>query len=596
MISAEQQRTLYCGEFTSDKNIGKRHTVNGWVLNYRDHGGLTFVDVRDRTGLMQLVFDPETDPEAHNIAKKLRHEDVISASGVVMKRGEGMENPKLATGRYELKIDSIVVLNKSKTPPFQIDDTEINEESRLKYRYVDLRRPFMYRNLLMRHKIAQSIRRFLDEEGFLEVETPMLNKSTPEGARDFLVPSRLHHGEFYALPQSPQIFKQILMVGGLEKYYQLTKCFRDEDLRADRQPEFTQVDIEASFITMNDIINTMDKMFTRILKENYNIEIKTPIRKMTWQEAMDKYATDRPDLRFGMEIVDVTEVVKDSEFKVFKAVTADGGMVKCLPVPEGDRLSRKDLDSLIAYVGKYGSKGMAWMRMRDGKLESNIVKYFSETVQKRLIETTGIKDGGALLFIASTSKKIVYDSISNLRLEIGRRFGLLDKKKFEFVWIIDFPLFQWNEDEGRFDSVHHPFTAPKLADINKLDTDPGAVLSDSYDLVLNGIELGGGSIRINQTELQKKIFEVLKISAEDAEIKFGFLLEALSYGAPPHGGIAFGLDRIVMEFEGLDNIRDVIAFPKTQKGLDLMSETPSAVAPEQLKELGIRLSEAKANR
>lgn len=596
MITKEQQRTLYCGEFTKDEYVGQRHTVNGWVLNYRDHGGLTFVDIRDRSGLVQLVFDPETDPEAHAQAKKLRSEDVISAGGTVLLRGTGLENPRLATGKYEIKIDTISVLNKSKTPPFQVDEDEINEEVRLKYRYIDLRRPAMFRNIWMRHRIAQSARGFLNDEGFIEVETPMLNKSTPEGARDFLVPSRLHHGSFYALPQSPQIFKQILMVGGLEKYYQVTKCFRDEDLRADRQPEFTQVDIEMSFITMEDIIQTMSRMFTRILKDNYQINIPTPIRRMTWQDAMDKYATDRPDLRFGMEIVDVTSIVKDSQFQVFQTVTGKGGMVKCLPVPEGDRLSRKDLDDLIAFVGKYGSKGMAWMRVKDGKLESNIVKYFDDNVQKRLIEATGIKDGGALLFIGDVKSKVVYDSICNLRLEIGRRFGLLDKKKLEFVWIVDFPLFLWDEEAGRFDSVHHPFTAPKLEDVDKLKTDPGAVLSDSYDLVLNGIELGGGSIRISDSEVQSTIFDILKISREDAQVKFGFLLEALSYGAPPHGGIAFGLDRVVMMLEGLDSIRDVIAFPKTQKGIDLMSECPSAVTGDQLAELGIRVFEAPKNK
>ncbi len=596
MITKEQQRTLYCGEFTKDEYVGKRHTVNGWVLNYRDHGGLTFVDVRDRSGLVQLVFDPETDPEAQAAAKRLRAEDVISASGTVLLRGAGLDNPRLATGKYEIKIDTLTVLNKSKTPPFQVDEAEINEEVRLKYRYIDLRRPAMYRNIYMRHRIAQSARAFLNEEGFIEVETPMLNKSTPEGARDFLVPSRLHHGSFYALPQSPQIFKQILMVGGLEKYYQITKCFRDEDLRADRQPEFTQIDIELSFITMEDIIQYMSRMFTKILKENYDIKLPNPIRRMTWQDAMDKYGCDRPDLRFGMEIVDVTEIVKDSQFQVFQTVTGKGGMVKCLPVPEGDRLSRKDLDDLIAFVGKYGSKGMAWMRVKDGKLESNIVKYFDDSVQERLIKATGIKDGGALLFIGDTKSKVVYDSICNLRLEIGRRFGLLDKKRLEFVWIVDFPLFQWDEEAQRFDSVHHPFTAPKLEDLDKMKTDPGAVLSDSYDLVVNGIELGGGSIRISDADVQQTVFDILKISREDAQVKFGFLLEALSYGAPPHGGIAFGLDRVVMEFEGLDNIRDVIAFPKTQKGIDLMSECPSPVTGEQLSDLGIRVFEAPKNK
>lgn len=596
MITKEQQRTLYCGEFTKDTYVDERHVINGWVLNYRDHGGLTFVDVRDRTGLIQLVFDPQTDPEAHQIAKKLRSEDVISASGIVMFRSDENKNPKLATGKYEVKIDHIEVLNKSKTPPFQVDEEDVNEETRLRYRYLDLRRNFMIRNLTMRHKITHTIRNFLNDHRFLEIETPILNKSTPEGARDFLVPSRIHHGDFYALPQSPQIYKQILMVGGMERYYQIARCFRDEDLRADRQPEFTQIDLEMSFVTMDDVLHLMDQLIVDVLKENYNIDVSLPIRRMDYQDAIDKYGIDRPDLRFGMEIKDVSEAVKDCEFKVFNSVLSNGGMIKCLPVPDGDRLSRKDFDDLIKFVGRYGSKGMAWMRVRNGKLESNIVKYFSEEVQQKIIETTGAKEGYALLFIGDVSKKVVYDSISNLRLEIGDRFGLRTKDKLEFVWVVDFPLFDWNEEENRYDSVHHPFTAPKVEDIEKLDSDPASVRSDSYDLVLNGIELGGGSIRIHTKDVQSKIFRLLNISEEDAKEKFGFLLDALSYGAPPHGGLAFGLDRMVMEFEGLSNIRDVIAFPKTQKGQDLMADAPSAVAPEQLRDLGIKAFEAKKNR
>ncbi len=596
MITKEQQRTIYCGEVKDDSLAGKRITINGWVQNYRDHGDLTFLDVRDRTGIVQLVFDPKTDPHAHSIAKKVRSEDVITASGIVNFRTEENINPKIPTGRFEVKCDTIEILSKSKTPPFQIDMEEINEEVRLKYRYLDIRRPFMFKNLYARHKIVTTVRNFLNENGFIEVETPILNKSTPEGARDFLVPSRLSHGKFYALPQSPQIFKQLLMVGGIEKYYQIAKCFRDEDLRADRQPEFTQIDIEMSFITQDDIINLMEKMIAKVLKDNYNIEIKLPIRRMTYKEAMDKYASDRPDLRFGLEIVDVTNIGLKSDFAVFKTVAEKGGMIKCLPVPQGNNLSRKDLDDLIAFVGKYGAKGMAWMRVKDGKLESNIVKYFSEQVQKELMEVTNAKEDYTLLFIGDTSKKIVYDSISNLRLNIAERFNLKDKNKLEFVWIIDFPLFEWNEEENRYDSVHHPFTAPLIEDLELLDKDPLKVRSQAYDLVLNGIELGGGSIRIHNTELQKKIFSLLNISEEEAAHKFGFLLEALSYGAPPHGGLAFGLDRMVMEFEGLSNIRDVIAFPKTQKGTDLMCDSPSEVTQKQLEELGIKIVEYKANK
>ena len=596
MILKEQQRTNFCGEFIKPDMVGKRVTVNGWVLNYRDHGDLTFVDLRDRSGYVQLVFDPQANPDAHGAAKKLRHEDVVAAVGTVLKRNPDLANPKMPTGEYEIKIDTLWVLNKSKTPPFQMDEPEINEEVRLRYRYLDFRRPQMYNNLLMRSKMAVTMRNFLDENGFLEVETPILNKSTPEGARDFLVPSRMHNGQFYALPQSPQLFKQILMVGGIERYYQIARCFRDEDLRADRQLEFTQIDIEMSFVTEDDIIEMMSKMIARVVKDNYNIDIKLPIRRMTHKDAIDKYGIDRPDLRFGMEIVDVTDTVKDCEFQVFKNVEANKGMIKCLPVPEGSRLSRKDLDDLIAFVGRYGSKGMAWMRVKDGKLESNIVKYFSDDIQKKLIEVTGAKEDYALLFIGDANSKVVYDSIANLRLEIGERFGLRDKGKFELVWVVDFPLFSWNADENRWDAVHHPFTAPKLDHIPLLDTDPGAVLSDAYDLVMNGIELGGGSIRIHDPEIQSKVFRLINIDDESAKVKFGFLLDALSYGAPPHGGLAFGFDRIVMLFQKLDSIREVIPFPKTQKGQCLMSDTPSEVTKPQLEELGIKVVEVKANK
>jgi aspartyl-tRNA synthetase len=505
-------------------------------------------------------------------------------------------NPKLKTGAYEVKIDRIDFLNRSKTPPFQMDQEDVSEEVRLKYRYLDIRRPAMYDNLYKRHKITQTVRRFLDEHGFLEVETPILNKSTPEGARDFLVPSRLSHGKFYALPQSPQIFKQLLMVGGIERYYQIARCFRDEDLRADRQPEFTQIDIEMSFVRQEDIMSLMEQMVAKVLEENYGIKVSLPFPQMTYQEAMEKYGIDRPDIRFGMELVDVTEVVKESEFSVFRSVAEKGGMIKCLPVPDGDRLSRKDLDDLIAFVGKYGAKGMAWMRVKDGKLESNIVKYFSEPIQKKLLEVTGAKENYTLLFVGDIKKKVVYDSMANLRLHLGERFGLRKKGELKFLWVVDFPLFEWNEEENRYDSVHHPFTAPKLEDMSLLETDPLKVRSDAYDLVLNGIELGGGSIRIHDMQLQAKIFELLKISPTEAREKFGFLLDALEFGAPPHGGLAFGLDRMVMEFQGLSNIRDVIAFPKTQKGTDLMCDSPSEVTPKQLEELGIKVVEYKANK
>ncbi|MFN4216887.1 MAG: aspartate--tRNA ligase [Brevinematales bacterium] len=596
MIRREQQRTHFCGEICETALVNKRVTLTGWVQNYRDHGGLMFIDLRDRSGIVQLVFDPQTNPEAHEIAKKARHEDVISVSGVVQNRSPENVNPKIKTGAYEVKIDRIEFLNRSKTPPFQMDQEDVSEEVRLKYRYLDIRRPAMYDNLYKRHKITQTVRRFLDEHGFLEVETPILNKSTPEGARDFLVPSRLSHGKFYALPQSPQIFKQLLMVGGIERYYQIARCFRDEDLRADRQPEFTQIDIEMSFVRQEDIMGLMEQMVARVLEENYGIQVSLPFPQMTYQDAMEKYGIDRPDIRFGMELVDVTEVVKESEFSVFRSVAEKGGMIKCLPVPDGDRLSRKDLDDLITFVGKYGARGMAWMRVKDGKLESNIVKYFSESIQRKLLEVTEAKENYTLLFVGDVKKKVVYDSMANLRLHLGERFGLRKKDQLKFLWVVDFPLFEWNEEENRYDSVHHPFTAPKLEDMPILETDPLRVRSDAYDLVLNGIELGGGSIRIHDMQLQAKIFELLKISPVEAREKFGFLLDALEFGAPPHGGLAFGLDRMVMEFQGLSNIRDVIAFPKTQKGTDLMCDSPSEVTPKQLEELGIKVVEYKANK
>lgn len=596
MIQRTQQRTHFCGEVSQLSLVNTRITLTGWVQNYRDHGGLMFIDLRDRSGIVQLVFDPQTNPEAHEIAKKARHEDVLSVSGVVQNRLPENVNPKLKTGNYEVKIDRIEFLNRSKTPPFQMDQEEVSEEIRLKYRYLDLRRPFMYDNLYKRHKITQTVRRFLDEHGFLEVETPILNKSTPEGARDFLVPSRLSHGKFYALPQSPQIFKQLLMVGGIERYYQIARCFRDEDLRADRQPEFTQIDIEMSFVRQEDVISLMEQMVAKVLEENFGITLSLPIPQISYQHALEKYGIDRPDLRFGMELVDVTEVVKESEFSVFKTVVEKGGMIKCLPVPEGDRLSRKDLDDLIVFVGKYGAKGMAWMRVKGGKLESNIVKYFSDSIQEKLIEVTGAKENYTLLFVGDVKKKVVYDSMANLRLHLGERFGLRKKGAFAFVWVVDFPLFDWNEEENRYDAVHHPFTAPKREDLPFLETDPLQVRSDAYDLVLNGIELGGGSIRIHDMQLQEKIFELLQISREEAREKFGFLLEALEFGAPPHGGLAFGLDRMVMEFQGLSNIRDVIAFPKTQKGTDLMCDSPSEVTQKQLEELGIKIVEYRANK
>ena len=597
LLSPDKKRTQFCGEITEDKYLDQVIVVNGWVNHYRDHGDLVFIDLRDRSGIIQLVFDPTDNAKAHELSKTLRREDVIGAKGILRKRGEGLENPRIPTGKYELVCTELFVFNRSKTPPFDVTTGEkINEEARLKYRYIDIRSPFMYDNLLKRSEITNSIRSSMQEGGFLEVETPILTKSTPEGARDFLVPSRVHKGSYFALPQSPQIFKQLLMIGGIERYYQIARCFRDEDLRADRQPEFTQLDVETSFMTAEDIQTLIENMLSKMMKTVYNREIKTPFLRMTYKDAMDKYGVDRPDMRFAMEVVDVSDIVKSCEFSVFTNVTAKGGMVKCLPVPNGDKLSRKDLDELIAFVGNYGAKGMAWMRVKEGVLESNIVKYFSPEIQAELLKKTEAQNGHALLFIADNSDRVVYDAIGNLRLEVGERFNLRPKDQFSFLWVVDFPLFEKDTESNRWNSVHHPFTSPHEEDIDKLMTDTGSVRANAYDVICNGTELGGGSIRIATSDMQSKIFELLNISPEEAEEKFGFLLEALANGAPPHGGIALGLDRMVMIFQQLDSIRDVIAFPKTQKATCVLMDAPSGVDQQQLLDLSIKNIEVQVNR
>jgi aspartyl-tRNA synthetase len=581
-------RTYWCGDVRKS-HVDEERILNGWVNRRRDHGGVIFIDLRDRSGHVQLVFNPEHDKGCHELAEKLRSEDVLGIKGkVLLRTGENI-NPKMETGEIEVMVLELQVFNKSKNPPFMVDDDiATNEEQRMTYRYLDLRRPKMFNNILMRHNISKCVRNFLNENGFIDIETPMLNKSTPEGARDFLVPSRLNPGHFYALPQSPQIFKQILMVSGIERYYQIVKCFRDEDLRADRQPEFTQIDLEMSFVTSDIILDLMDKMFKDLLKECYELDLKLPIPKMSYDEAINKYGNDSPDLRFDMPIIDVLDIAKESDFQVFKSVAQSGNAVRCINAKGGAKFSRKDIDEYTKFVSKYGAKGLAWMKVNEGKLESVVVKFFSDELQKKLIERMNAQDGDLLLFVADRFN-VVCDALGNLREKLGEDLGLIKEGDIALHWIVDFPLFTYNEDEKRYDSVHHPFTSPKPEDIGKLESDPLNVKSDSYDLVMNGIELGGGSIRIHDMDLQKKVFSLMNITDKEAEEKFGFLLKALEYGAPPHGGIAFGLDRICMLLQKCPSIRDVIAFPKTSSGTCLLSDAPSSVTDNQLEELYIKL-------
>ncbi|MFA5239409.1 MAG: aspartate--tRNA ligase [Phycisphaerae bacterium] len=587
------KRTHNCGQLRLE-DAGKKVTLAGWVHSYRDHGGLVFIDLRDKEGLTQLVFNPETQPEAHKQARAARCEWVIAARGMVQPRGEGLENPKLPTGQIEVFVHDVEILNISKTPPFEIEDgIKTSEEVRLTRRYIDLRRPQMQKTLRIRHRVTKMVRDYFDQLGFLEIETPILAKSTPEGARDFLVPSRLMPNCFYALPQSPQLFKQILMVGGVDKYFQIVRCFRDEDPRADRQAEFTQIDVEMSFVDCNDIIGVHENLVAKIWKRILKAEVKAPMRRMTYKEAVDDYGTDRPDLRFDMKLRDITDIAKTSTFKVFTSTVEKGGTVKGLCAPGGgEKYSRNDIEkTLTEFAADYGAKGLAWLKVKteDGKLTlaSNIAKFFTPEQIGQIIERFGAKDGDLVLLVADTEKG-ANKALAPLRCKIARDLKLYDEKSFEFVWIVDFPLFEWNEDEKRYDSLHHPFTAPVPEELHKLDSDPGNICSQAYDIVVNGYEIGGGSIRIHDPKVQEKVFDLLKISREQAHQRFGFFLEALEYGAPPHGGIAFGLDRMVMMLTGTENIRDVIAFPKTQRGQCLMTEAPSEVDQKQLDELNLR--------
>lgn len=583
------KRTYYCGEVT-EQAIGEQVTLKGWVQKRRDLGGLIFIDLRDRTGLVQVVFNPDVSESALALAEKVRSEYVLDIKGTVVARAENTINHELKTGRIEVQAESLVILNKAKTPPFMIEDkTGVAEEIRLKYRYLDLRRQEMFQTFKMRHDVTKTIRTFLDEQGFLDVETPILTKSTPEGARDYLVPSRVHPGEFYALPQSPQIFKQLLMVSGFEKYYQIARCFRDEDLRADRQPEFTQLDIEMSFIDQEEIIALMEQLMERLMKEVKGIDVTTPFSRMSYDEAMSRYGSDKPDTRFAMELIDVSEIVKDTSFKVFSGTVASGGQVKAINVKgAASNYSRKDIDALTEYVAVYGAKGLAWLKREDDGLKGPIAKFFSEEEQQSLEATLEATPGDLLLFVAD-KKHVVADALGALRLKLGKELSLIDESVFNFLWVTDWPLLEYDEEEERYFAAHHPFTMPTREDFAMLDTNPEQVRAQAYDLVLNGFELGGGSLRIYERDVQEKMFEVLGFTPEAAEEQFGFLLEAFEYGTPPHGGIALGIDRLVMLLAGRTNLRDTIAFPKTASASCLLTDAPGEVSESQLSELGLSL-------
>lgn len=587
-------RTHNLNELRKD-HVGLNVSLCGWVHRRRDHGGLIFIDLRDRYGLTQLVFDPEVDKHAHDLAQSLRSEWNINVDGKVRPRAEGMTNEKLATGAIEVEITKLTIFSQAKTPPFSICDEEIevNEDLRLTHRYLDIRRGYLMEKMAMRHKVIHTIRSFFNKQDFYEVETPILTKSTPEGARDYVVPSRIHEGEFYALPQSPQIFKQLLMISGMDRYYQIARCFRDEDLRADRQPEFTQLDLEMSFVQQEDIMNIIEEMIISIFAECLDVKLSKGFRQMTYDECMDKYGSDRPDLRFGMQLHNLSDVAKRSDFSVFKEQVESGGIVKAMCVEDGAKFSRKDIEGFTTFVGSLGLRGLAWMKMGDDGLSSNIVKFFNEDLQKEIIAKTGAKKGDLILF-AAADVDTVNQAMDHLRRHIADIMELKKPGQWELLWVVDFPLFEKDKDTGFLTSVHHPFTSPKDEDKELLSTDPLKVRSKAYDLVLNGHELGGGSIRIHDGSLQKKIFELLHLTPDDIEQKFGFFMNALKYGTPPHGGVAFGIDRIVMTLSHAPSIRDVICFPKTQRATDAMMDCPSPIDASQLDELHIKVLEKRA--
>jgi len=587
------KRTHRCAEL-SEANIGEKVIIMGWVQKNRNKGGLVFVDVRDRSGLVQVVFEEEsTDKEMLEKAAKLRSEFVVAVVGTVEARS-GAVNNNLATGAIEIKPEELRILSESETPPFPIEEnSKTKEELRLKYRFLDLRRPDIQRNLMMRSRVATLTRQFLAEEGFLEIETPFLIKSTPEGARDYLVPSRVHPGSFYALPQSPQIFKQLLMCSGYDRYFQIVKCFRDEDLRADRQPEFTQIDMELSFVDVDDVLDVNERLLAKLFKEVLNLDVQLPIPRMTWQEAMDRYGSDKPDIRFGMELQDVTEVVNGCEFAVFKGAIENGGSVRGINAKGQGAMPRKKIDKLVAFAKDYGAKGLAYIAIQeDGTAKSSFSKFMTEEEMNALIQAMGGENGDLLLF-AADKNKVVWDVLGALRLELARQMELLDKNEYKFIWITEFPLLEWSEEQNRFTAMHHPFTMPMEEDLPYIDSDPGRVRAKAYDIVLNGNEIGGGSVRIFNQEIQSKMFEVLGFTLEQAQEQFGFLLNAFKYGVPPHAGLAYGLDRLVMLMAKQDSIRDVIAFPKVKDASDLMTEAPAAVDTKQLEELGLELAKTE---
>ncbi len=595
------KRTRYCGHI-SEQDLGKEVILNGWVHRIRNHGGVIFIDLRDREGIVQCVVEEKTNPQVYELADRLRSEYVVALRGIVRKRPPGTENPKLKTGNYEVVIEELEILNISEALPFPIDEeTHLSEETKLKYRYLDLRRESMKENLLFRHRAYQVIRKVFLEEGFVEIETPFLTKSTPEGARDFLVPSRLHPGKFYALPQSPQLFKQVLMVAGFDRYFQIVKCLRDEDLRADRQPEFTQIDFEMSFVEEEDVMAFSERLIYSLFKELLGVELKLPFDRISYEYAMETYGSDKPDRRFGLELVDLTQVFKNTEFKVFRQAIESGGVVKAINF-KGSNLSRKEIDELTQFVQSLGAKGLAWIKVEEDKLNSPIVKFFSEEETRELLQRLRAERGDVIFFSAD-KREMVYRILGNLRLHIGKKYNLIDTSKFDIFWVVDFPLMEWDEEEKRFVSLHHPFTSPREEDIPLLERAlqvqdleekkrlVHSVKARAYDLVINGYEVGGGSIRIHRKDLQELVFKLLEIPEMEAREKFGFLLDALRFGAPPHGGLAFGLDRLIAIMRGLDSIRDVIAFPKTQKGICPLTGAPDYVEPKQLKELHIRVVE-----